>query len=223
MHTYTCRAFIILCRSWRKNLHRLVKNSVEKIDIYQILHILLNEQSQIEFHQLLEKFLGHYKQTEPAFIHYFEDYYSLRSGNNITSFMHGPYCTIHLTEKWAMCFRNFDHSDIDTNMHIERFVSLYACILTWEFTACSFHNQLKNNPAFMNGKVNKRVDSLLHLLLKYETNTFFNRKTKELMWKYNRKAARENERHTLGSRIVDKDFKVRKCTCTYVLSLYKQA
>lgn len=60
----------------------------------------------------------------------------------------------------------------------------------------------------MNGKVNKRVDGLLHLLLKYETNTFFNRQTKELMWKYNRKEAREKERHQLGSLIADKDFKV---------------
>ena len=59
----------------------------------------------------------------------------------------------------------------------------------------------------MNGKVNKRVDGLLHLLLKYETNSFFNRQTKELMWKYNRKEAREKEQHQLGSCIADKDFK----------------
>ena len=75
---------------------------------------------------------------------------------------------------------------------------------------CSFHNQLKNNPTFMNGKVNKRVDGLLHLLLKYEINSFFNRQTKELMWKHNRKEAREKERHQLGSRIADKDFKASK-------------
>ena len=24
------------------------------------------------------------------------------------------------TEKWAMCFRKFDHSDTDTNVHLER-------------------------------------------------------------------------------------------------------
>jgi len=60
----------------------------------------------------------------------------------------------------------------------------------------------------MNGKVNKRIDGLLHLLLKYETNSFFNRQTKELMWKYNWKAAREKERHQLGSRIAHEDFKV---------------
>ena len=60
----------------------------------------------------------------------------------------------------------------------------------------------------MNGKVNKKVDGLLNLLLKYETNTFFTRQTKELMWKYKRKEAREKEGHQLGSCISDKDFKV---------------
>ena len=49
----------------------------------------------------------------------------------------------------------------------------------------SFHNQLKNNPGYMDGKVNKRVDCLVHLLLKYEVDMFFNRQTKDLMWKYN--------------------------------------
>ena len=60
----------------------------------------------------------------------------------------------------------------------------------------------------MNGKVNKRVNCLINLLLKYETNMFFNRQTKELMWKYNRKEAKEKERHLLGKGIAHKDFKV---------------
>jgi hypothetical protein len=69
----------------------------------------------------------------------------------------------------------------------------------------------------MNGKVNKRVDGLLHLLLKYETNTFFNRQTKELMWKYNRKEAREKERHQLGSHIADKDYTVINYACLVIV------
>lgn len=112
------------------------------------------------------------------------------------------------TEKWAMCFRKFEHADTDTNMHIERLVPMDYYVHSAKVSLCSFHNQLKNNPGFMNGKVNKRVDGLLHLLLKYENNTFFNRQTKELMWKYNRKEAREKERHHLGSCIADEDFKV---------------
>ncbi len=57
----------------------------------------------------------------------------------------------------------------------------------------------------MNGKVNKRVDCLLNLLLKY---MFFNGQTKELMWKYNRKEAKEKQRHQLGKNIAHKDFEV---------------
>lgn len=66
----------------------------------------------------------------------------------------------------------------------------------------SFHNQRSE---YMDGKANKRVDNLICLLLKYENNAFFNRKTKETMWKYNRKEAREKEKHLLGPQ---DDFKV---------------
>ena len=61
----------------------------------------------------------------------------------------------------------------------------------------------------MNGKVNKRVDGLLHILMKYEIHTFFNRQTKELMWKYNKKVARERERHQQGMKIDHNDFQVK--------------
>ncbi len=39
--------------------------------------------------------------------------------------------------------------------------------------------------------------------MKYETSAF-NRQTKDLMWKYNRKAA---ERHQFGLRIANTDYK----------------
>ena len=55
---------------------------------------------------------------------YFEEYYATKCGN-INEMYTGPlilHCSIHYTEKWAMSFRNFDHSDADTNMHIERYV-----------------------------------------------------------------------------------------------------
>ena len=61
----------------------------------------------------------------------------------------------------------------------------------------------------MNGKVNKRVDGLLHILMKYEIHTFFNRQTKELMWKYNKKVARERERHQQRMKIDHSDFQVK--------------
>ena len=60
----------------------------------------------------------------------------------------------------------------------------------------------------MDGKVNKRVDCLLHLLLKYEVDLLFNRQTKDLMWKYNRKEAKEKQRHQSGIKINPKDFEV---------------
>lgn len=61
----------------------------------------------------------------------------------------------------------------------------------------------------MNGKVNERVDDLVHLLLKYE-NLFFNRQTKDLMWKHNHKQTREKEWHQQGMKINPTDFTVRE-------------
>lgn len=60
----------------------------------------------------------------------------------------------------------------------------------------------------MDGKVNRRVDCLVHLLLNYEVDLFFNKQTKDLMWKHNRKEARENQRHQHGIKINDEDFEV---------------
>lgn len=70
----------------------------------------------------------------------------------------------------------------------------------------------------MDGKVNRRVDCLVHLLLKYEVDMFFNRKTKDLMWKYNRREAREKERHNSGMKIDHEEFEVIMILFQTVLS-----
>ncbi|XP_065899007.1 uncharacterized protein [Dysidea avara] len=65
-------------------------------------------------------------------------------------------------EKWATCHQHFKHGDTDTNMYLE-----------------SFHNQLKTN--YLNGKVNRRVDFLIHHLLEYEKDQFFRYKRDHLL------------------------------------------
>lgn len=37
----------------------------------------------------------------------------------------------------------------------------------------SFHNKLKNNPSYMNGQVNKRIDKLVIILLQFKKKTCF--------------------------------------------------
>ena len=91
-----------LCRSWRKNLHRLVKDPNRKTDIYQVLHILLNENSQTEFKKLLENFLHHYKPMEAAFIQYFENFYSTRTGKSILHVWY-IYCNTLYAQRSGLC------------------------------------------------------------------------------------------------------------------------
>lgn len=72
-------------------------------------------------------------------------------------------------EKWALCYRHFDHCDTDTNMLVERYVlhgrksikyhnyyTINSITLVY-----SFHNKLKNSERYFDHKVNRRVDDLM--------------------------------------------------------------
>lgn len=47
------------------------------------------------------------------------------------------------------------------------------------YVMCSFHNQLKTT--YLNGKVNRRLDFLIHHLLEYEKDSFFRYKKDRLL------------------------------------------
>ena len=95
-------------------------------------------------------------------------------------------------------------------MFVERLVdSLGTCVLTVIFRCYySFHNKLKCNPAYLNCRVNKRVDYLITVLLRIEEDMFFDRQRKDLQWKRNRREEREESRHDSGKTFSAKDIKV---------------
>ncbi len=57
-----------------------MKDSARKIEMYQVLHIMLNEQNMDRFEKILLNFSENYKISEPAFHKYFEEYYTPRTG-----------------------------------------------------------------------------------------------------------------------------------------------
>ncbi|XP_034250809.1 uncharacterized protein LOC117651133 [Thrips palmi] len=67
------------------------------------------------------------------------------------------YC-IHKRAKWAKCFRRFPHGNVETTMFVE-----------------AFHNILKT--VYLKRKPNKRIDSLLKLLLDVEEDYYCRRQT----------------------------------------------
>ena len=72
----------------------------------------------------------------------------------------------------------------------------------------SFHNQLKT--VHLNGKVNRRVDYLLHHLLQYEKDVFFNyQRTRQLPSAASSKMRKEANRHDRGLQIPASDVQVR--------------
>ena len=72
----------------------------------------------------------------------------------------------------------------------------------------SFHNKLKCNPAYLNSRVNRRVDYLITVLLRMEEDMFFDRQRKNLEWKRNSREVKEESRHDTGTHIPSSDIKV---------------
>ena len=89
-----------------------------------------------QFHTQLSLFTTYWESKEPKFMEYFKEYYQDRAGmiSIITIHVH-----VHIgslayftasTEKWARCYCHFEHSDTDTNMFLERYMTLvivYTC------------------------------------------------------------------------------------------------
>ena len=87
------------------------------------------------------------------------------------------------TKQQAMCYRNFEYANTDTNMYVE-----------------SFHNVLKTY--YMERKLNKRVDDLINVLLTYEEYTYWRHKG-EKIYATKHQSANNNSRHTRRMAIVD--------------------
>lgn len=64
----------------------------------------------------------------------------------------------------AMCYRNFEHGNVDTNMYVE-----------------AFHNRLKS--FYMDRRLIKKVDDLLNMLLKIEEDDFLEMREKNILHK----------------------------------------
>lgn len=82
---------------------------------------------------------------------------------------------------------------------------------------CSFHNQLKT--VYLNGRVNRRVDYLIHHLLEYEKDAFFRYKSvRQLPPVVNKKMKEDQNRHLRGLQIPQEKVKVISqfiIICTY--------
>ena len=121
-------------------------------------------------------------------------------------------CT--LTEKWSLCYHQFQHRDTNTNMLVERYNYLKYCFCTLQLTPVlpsqSFHNKLKTNPKYLNHRVNRRCDDLLQVLLRFEQDMFCDRMRKEIVMSPGN-ASEKNEgtkRHSSGAQIPNSSVQV---------------
>ena len=83
--------------------------------------MLETEIDRVQFHTTMDQFVSYWKNKEPDFVKYFTEQYLCRAGNIVYFlFISIRLMVVVRAEKWARCYRHFDHADTDTNMYLER-------------------------------------------------------------------------------------------------------
>ena len=121
--------------------------------------------------------------------------------------MHVHYYHLHYyTHKHELIWQILEHV---------QWCSTCTCVV-YLLYVCSFHNQLKT--VHLNGKVNRRVDFLIHHLLQYEKDAFFQyKKERQLPPATHKRMKLELNRHHRGLQIPTSSVQVSKSTCsTYI-------
>ena len=110
-------------------------------------------------------------------------------------------------------------------MYLERSVknethTSFTVMLNTIILYFSFHNKLKTT--YLNGKVNKRIDFLLDVLLRVERDNFFKYMEKEILHPINYKVVQEEDRHCRGLKINADHVKVihSYTNCVHSYTLY---
>lgn len=123
-----------ILKAFKKNLRLHVpKDMVEPM--MTELRVMVNAKEESLFLQLFDGFIKKYESSSltAKFIKYFKAEYEKK----------------HPPHKWAMCYRNFPHANVNTTGHVE-----------------SFHHRLKK--VYLRRKVNRRLDDLFNYLLELE-------------------------------------------------------
>ena len=119
-------------QSWRRKLRSII-NENDKATIYAYLCAMLEAKTENDYRRLYDNFVTRFEHVYPDFFSYFQATYAGRP------------------EKWALCFRNHEYANVNTNMFVE-----------------SFHNKLKS--VYFEKKQNRRIDRLVETLLRIESH-----------------------------------------------------
>ena len=118
LYTNACGLYIYMYtfhRAWKRQLYKVVRNQKHQTEIYACLWMLI----------CLSYIKPHLFKTKPLFYHTGKTKsLSLCPITNRNTLRVQVIYTVTCssTEKWALCYRDFDHHDTDTNMLVERSV-----------------------------------------------------------------------------------------------------
>ena len=120
-------------RAWRNKILLSGSKQLPEEEVYRTLEVNLEETSIETFEKMLVEFLRKYEDICPKFVNYFKNNYVSRP------------------VKQAMCYRQFEHPNTNTNMFVE-----------------SIHNKLKT--FYLERMPSKRIDDLINVLLEIKTD-----------------------------------------------------
>ena len=102
-HHLLCKWYIT--RAWKRKLSKLTPKTEVKNELYRPLLVMLEERDPLQFEMLMNSFLSTCNEKPPNFGEYFQ--------------VNDKDCA----KQWAMCYRNFEGANTDTNMYVESFHS----------------------------------------------------------------------------------------------------
>ena len=128
---YNYTLYIICNRAWKNKLRTAKPEN--QVELYQTLSVLARELDVSVFQKRLSSFIQLWMPIEPDFVKYFIQYYQNRAGKkyHVHPKFWLPVNHYFKLEKWAKCYRHFNHGDTDTNMYLERCGNVDLCTCTW--------------------------------------------------------------------------------------------
>ena len=162
-------------RAWQRKLFGLVQDGNNREELYKCLHMLLTTSEENTFSDLLSKFVVCWRSKEPSFVEYFETSYAGRPGTYMNTCIDDFSMIILLLKKNGLCAIDILVITvwIQTCLlrgKIKHFIILHIC------NACILSVFTTNSKTIPE----RRLDDLLHVLFKFESDVYIARKTKEV-------------------------------------------
>ena len=164
-------------RAWQRKLYALVQDGNNCEELYKCLHMLLTTTEENTFSDLLGKLFPPGEARSLPLLSTLRP--RMLEDQVHTHIITCIKCNEILLKKNGLCAIDLLITTvlIQTCLLRGKYSTSYfsMCVFLYSF---SFHNKLKNNPRYLDHKVDRRLDDLLHVLFKFGSDVYIAGKTK---------------------------------------------